>query len=329
MRGIANTMHDWYWLKTITPFGWADKVSPVSNTELTWLVPFLLSVPIIAIGIYLVGKRDLAASLIKESENVRSRNFLLGSSGQLALRQQLGIFAGWIIAALGVSSLIAAIANIAASAAADAPGIKEIIGKLGGTIDDLEIAFLGTGMVFIALILLIMVTVGMSSIRKDEAKQYLDNLLVQPLKRSVWLTSRLGVLIAVSLIISLASGFATLFIGQFLGLHIDAGNLILVSIALTGTAIFTLGFGTLLYGMLPRFATALMYIVIAWSFVVDVLQSIIKLDDTVINSSLLHYISFSPNQAPNWGTFAWLVGLGIAMASIGIFAFTRRDIIAE
>jgi len=329
MRGFANTIEDWYWLKRFTPFGWADKISPVSDTQLVWILPFLLVIPIVAIGIYLVGKRDLGASLIKESETVKSHNFLLGSPLQMAVRQQIGIFAIWAVSGLFVSSLIAAIANIAANAVVDAPEIKDVIGKLGGSVDDMALAFLGTGIILVVLLLLLMVTVGITAIRKDEAKQYLDNLLVQPVMRSKWLASRIGVLAIASVVIALITELATFLIANSLGIHVDAADLFLVSIALTGTVIFTLGLGTLMYGFLPRFAATTMYTVIAWSFLVDVIQSIVKLDDIVLKSSLFHYISPSLTETPDWATFAWLVSLGIVMAIVGIFAFTRRDIIAE
>jgi len=278
LRGIANTMSDWYWLKNITPFGWVDKFSPVADTQLAWILPFLITIPILVLGIYFAGKRDLGASLIKESLNVKSHYFLLKTYVQLAIRQQLGIFIGWSIAAVAVSAIIAAVADIAAKAVADAPQMVDIIAKLGNSIGDIKVAFLGTGTIFIVLLLLIMATVGLGAIRRDEAMLYLDNR---------------------------------------------------VCVALIGTIVFTLGIGTFVYGILPRLATLAMYVVIAWSFTIDIVASVVKLDDIFIKSSLFHYVSSSPSEVPNWATFAWLVGIGLVMAAIGIATFTRRDIVPE
>ena len=329
LRGIANTMSDWYWLKNITPFGWVDKFSPVADTQLAWILPFLITIPILVLGIYFAGKRDLGASLIKESLNVKSHYFLLKTYVQLAIRQQLGIFIGWSIAAVAVSAIIAAVADIAAKAVADAPQMVDIIAKLGNSIGDIKVAFLGTGTIFIVLLLLIMATVGLGAIRRDEAMLYLDNLLVQPVRRSVWLANRLGILLGAALFISLISGLATLLIGGAIGIDLDASNLFAVCVALIGTIVFTLGIGTFVYGILPRLATLAMYVVIAWSFTIDIVASVVKLDDIFIKSSLFHYVSSSPSEVPNWATFAWLVGIGLVMAAIGIATFTRRDIVPE
>jgi putative exporter of polyketide antibiotics len=101
------------------------------------------------------------------------------------------------------------------------------------------------------------------------------------------------------------------------------------AIALTGPIFLLVGIGTVLYGLLPRIAIISMYAVIIWAFVVDVLKSFFSLGDFIDKTSLLHYVSFAPTTAPDWSTFAWLVGLGVIMACVGIWAFSQRDIVNE
>lgn len=330
LRGLGNAMSDLAWLKHATPFGWAELISPVSDTQPWWIVLFVaVSLFFVGLGIYLAGKRDVGEGFIRESTTVRPKFIFLSSPTALAFRQNFPQFIGWAAAALGVSSVMVAITNVAVDATKDTPALAGAIAQLGGSADDLKVAFLGAGMILTATILLIMATVSVGSIRSDEAKNYLDNLLTQPIRRSVWLTSRLLLVAATILFVSLLSAIFTYIIAKTQNIPLELGNFLLVSVALIGTPLFLIGIGTLLYGFLPRFASAVMYAVIAWSFIIDMVGSAVKLDDWVTNSSLLHYISQSPSKAPDWSVFAWLVGLGVVFAALGIVRFTKRDIISE
>lgn len=330
LRGLGNAMSDMAWLKHITPFGWAELISPVSATQSWWIALLgVVSLFFVGLGVYLAGKRDIGEGFIRESTTVKPKFIFLNSPTALAFRQNLPQLIGWTATALGVSSVMVAVTNVAVDATKDTPALAGAIAQLGGSADDLKVAFLGAGMILTATVLLIMATVSIASIRSDEAKNYLDNLLTQPIRRSVWLINRLLLIVATVLFVSLLSAVFTYIIAKTQNIPLELGNFLLVSIALTGTSIFLIGVGTLLYGFLPRFASAFMYTVIAWSFIIDMVGSAVKLDDWATNSSLLHYISQSPSKTPDWSTFAWLVSLGIVFAAIGILRFTKRDIISE
>ena len=330
LRGLGNAISNLAWLKHITPFGWTELISPVSNTQ-PWWIALLVAVSLFlaGLGIYLAGKRDIGEGFLREATTVRPKFIFLNSPTALAFRQNFPQFIGWAAAALGISSVMVAITNVAVDATKDTPALAGAIAQLGGSANDLKVAFLGAGMLLTATILLIMATVSIGSIRSDEAKNYLDNLLTQPIRRSVWLTNRLLLIATTILFVSLLSAVFTYIIAKTQSIPLELGNFLLVSIALIGTSIFLIGVGTLLYGFLPRFASAVMYAVIAWSFIIDMVGSAAKLDDWVANSSLLHYISQSPSKTPDWSTFAWLAGLGIAFAALGVIRFTKRDIISE
>jgi ABC-2 type transport system permease protein len=329
LRGLGNAISDLSWLKHITPFGWAELTSPVSHTEVGWIALLVaVSLFFVGLGIYLAGKRDIGEGFIRESTTVRPKYALLGSSTALAFRQNLPQLIGWAIAAIGISSVMVAITNVAVDATKDTPELASAVAQLGGS-GNLKVAFLGTGMLLTATILLIMATAGVASIRSSEAKNYLDTILTAPIRRSTWLINRLLLVVSTVVAVSIISALFTYAIAKTQDIPLELGNFLLVSIALTGTSIFLIGVGTFLYGFLPRIASAFMYAVIAWSFIIDMIGSAVKLDDWLANSSLLHYISQSPSKTPDWSTFIWLVSLGVVFAAIGIIRFTKRDIISE
>lgn len=329
LRTIGNTVPDLHWLKVYTPFGWSELANPTVQPEMLWLLPSVILFTILTgLSLYWVGKRDLGTGIIPESSNAKPHYFLLKSPLALALRHNMVQFLSWGIGALFISVLMAQIARIAADAVADSERMKVVVAQLGGS-DNLAVAFIGAGFVFLVIALLLMATTAVGSIRSSESKNQLDNLLVQPVRRSSWLIGRVSLILCVALIISISCTVATWLMAGTQGISLDLGKLLPISIALTGTVILTLGFGTFLYGLAPRLAVIGMYCVIAWSFIIDMIGAVVDLSDFFVKSSLFHYISISPTAAPDWGTFAWLASLGALMAFLGVVAFAKRDIISE
>ncbi len=330
IRGTANSVSDLNWLKQYTPFGWTDLLNPVLDPKIIWALPTLIiATTAITIGIYLSGKRDMGAGLIRQSTVAKSRFFLLKSPAQLALRQNLSTYVWWGIGALSITALLTAITNVAVNLVSTSPAVESLVTHAGGSLSDIKLIFLGAGGTMTAMLLLVMATIGLTAIRHEEAKSYLDNLLVQPIKRSTWLTNRLIIIVTAFTVISLLCAITMWSIAGSQGISINLSTILQNAISLVGTAVLVLGIGTLFYGFFPRLASISMYAVIIWSLVIDVLQSVLKLNDIVIKSSLFHYIQFSPAKDPDWSTLAWLVGIGIILAAIGIFNFTKRDIITE
>lgn len=330
IRGTGNSVSDWNDLKKLSPFGWTDLLNPVRHADATWLIPSLLFFVIFVFaGLYFTKKRDLGSSIIPQSQYAKARTFLLGSAYRLSLRQNISTFIWWTIGTVAFSALLAAIAKVGADALASSPAFANVIGKLGGSYDDLVIAFIGFGGLFTALILLVMATVVMGSVRNQEAKGYVDNLFIQPVQRTAWLGHRLLLTIAMIWAISMLSGYTVWQIAMAQGVPLDLGIITQNATALIGTVILLIGIGAFIYGALPRMTTIVMYTVIIWAFVVDVLKSFLSLDDWIDKTSLLHYVSFAPTTTPDWVTFWWLIGIGLVLAAIGLLLFRRRDIVPE
>jgi ABC-2 type transport system permease protein len=331
IRGSANSVTNLNWLKQLSPFGWVDLLNPVLNPQIIWMLPAIaFCLLFTGMGVYLAGRRDLGASLLRESDTAHSHFSLLGSSLTLALRQHISTFIWWTLGTLAFAGFITGLAKLSVDVLKDASGAQAIISKLGQSNSDMTLAFIGIGSTFTAMILLVMTILLLARIRRDEAKGYLDNILIQPVSRSAWLAGRLLLIVIIAAIIGFASALASWFIAHQLQ-HIDAIHLQpLLQSALSSIAVvlFTLGIGALVYGWLPRLAVIVMVTAITWSYAVDVLSAIIKVNATIAHTSLLYYLS-SPAITPDWKALAWLSGLGVAMMVIGIVLFTKRDVVSE
>lgn len=330
LRGGANSVSDWNDLKRFSPFGWTDLLNPVLDPHYLWILPTVIFVAaVIPLSLYFAKKRDLGSSILPESQYIRSRYYLLGSDFTYSIRQNIWPFVWWLLGALAYAGLLASIAKVGADALSSSPLFSKVIGSLGGTYDDLVISFLGLGGMFTALILLVMSAVAIGGIRNQEAKSYLDNILVQPIQRTSWLVKRLGIVTIMALTISLITSYFIWQVAAMTNISLDLWVMLQNGITLTGSVILLIGIGAVIYGILPRFATIIMYVAIVWAFVVDVLKSFLSLDDAIDKTSLLHYATFTPTKTPDWQTFAWLTIIGITLMLVGVWRFSRRDIMSE
>ena len=87
-----------------------------------------------------------------------------------------------------------------------------------------------------------------------------------------------------------------------------------------------LGIGALAFGLWPRGAIGVAYGLVVWSFLVETLASVDSSQWLRDTSPLLH-ITPAPAAEPDWSAAAWLVGLGLLAALVGIAAFRRRDLV--
>jgi putative exporter of polyketide antibiotics len=92
------------------------------------------------------------------------------------------------------------------------------------------------------------------------------------------------------------------------------------------------GIGVLAFGWWPRRANAVVYAVLAWSLLADIvggfggsgLASRLLLD-----SSVFHQMASAPAASPNWTVNGVMVAVGVGCALLGGLAFSRRDLVGD
>ena len=70
----------------------------------------------------------------------------------------------------------------------------------------------------------------------------------------------------------------------------------------------------------------LCYGLMAWSFLLDMLGSVIHPNHWVLDTSLLQHPALAPTTDPNWRVVATCVVLGALLAAVGTARFVRRDL---
>ena len=328
LRGSANSITSVDWLKKLSPFGWSDLLNPVLGVRPLWLLPTLIfSSVFTGLGLYWSGRRDLNEALLRRSDTVRSHYYLLRTPFQLAARQHIANAFYWGLGIVSYAAFFAALANFSTKLAGDSPAFKKAF--LATSDNELKLLFIGAGTLLIATALLVMITVFVSAMRRDEAKSYLDNLLVQPVSRQRWLAGRLGLIALVFMIIALLSAVVTWAVARHINVELGLWAALATYASLAGVLALTLGVGAFFYGFWPRLAASAMSILIGWAFVVDILKSFFHLNSAITKTSILNYISLNPSATPDWRPISVLIAIGLVLAALGVARFGRRDIVSE
>nr|MDA8261883.1 hypothetical protein [Actinomycetota bacterium] len=190
-------------------------------------------------------------------------------------------------------------------------------------------AFLGVIFVILAMTVGYQAATQLSLMRSEEAGGRADHLLAGNVSRSRWFT---GWLLAVALSLlasSLAAGLFTWVGASLQGSGLGIWSSLAAGVNIFPPALFILGTGALAIGFLPRFAGAVMYTVLGWSALAELVGGFVGESHWALDTSLFHQMSAAPAVAPNWQTGAVLAGLGILMAIVGHQALLRRDLQEE
>jgi ABC-2 type transport system permease protein len=326
VRLVADANSGLSWLRWASPLGWLQQLRPLKDPQPIALVPMVAL--IMASGVLtvvLAGRRDLNASVLREREpGPGSARWLNGPTG-LAVRVTRNAAVTWLLAVGGYALLLGSLARSASGViTASSPAVTATLGRLG--IRQAAEGYLGLIFLLVSVVIALAAASQLASMRDEEATARIENMLVRPVSRLIWLAGRVGVGLALVMLLGLTSGVCT-WIGAA-NQHMGASPLTLVQAGLniTPPAIFVLGAGTLVFGVRPQLTAAAAYGMVAWSFLMDLLGVLVKNADWLKDSSLFTHIALAPAVKPDWGADAIMVLLGLGCAVIGAIAFQRRDI---
>jgi ABC-2 type transport system permease protein len=314
-------------LRWASPLGWIEELHALTGSDPLGFVPIVAMILVLAIvAIQIASRRDLGASAFAGRDTPPPRTLLLGGQAGLTIRLTRPAVVAWV-AVLGACGLVFGLVTQAAgSAMKGSPGLERVISRLGGRSAG---AALYLGFVFLIAAGLVAIAVAgqITAIRNEEASGHLDNLLVRPVERRRWLGVRLGVGVGLVLAASVFAGVAA-WVGavtQHSGLAL--GDLVQAGLNVAPPAVFVLGVGALAFGLWPRAAIGIAYGLVVWSFLVETLAAVFDANHWLRDTSPLLHITPAPAAEPNWTAAAWLVGLGLLAAALGIEAFRRRDLV--
>jgi len=329
IRTVADSFAGLAWLRWASPLGWVESLHPLTSAQPLALVPIAgLTASAAVAAVVIAGHRDLGAAVLARHRPAQDSTRLLGGAAMLVVRLERWAALAWIGGIALLALIFGMVARSAAGAHLGAGTVERQVARLGGHQGGATAAWIGYEFAYLAALVAFAAATQISATRGEEADGRVDNLLARHLHRGTWLAGRLGFGVALVLSAGLATG-----VGGWLGAAARHGGIGLAAMSQTGLnvaipGLFILGVGTLLYGVTPRFAASALYVLVLWSFLVEIIGTSITSNHWLLDTTVLTHLGPVPATSLRWTAIAWLTGLGAAAALAGLAAFGRRDLAA-
>lgn len=328
LRAIGSAVPDARWLLDLTPFGWVQYIHPLTENNWGWLLPLVGATGLlVAAGLVAIARRDMGASLIADRDSAPARTALLHGMWSAALRLNGGAIAGWTLAMGFAGVVFGMFAKPASSILDNSDALQRFTAQLSGA-QQTQAAetFMSIGFFMCAVLLMVMVVNLLYTLREDEAEGYLDNFLVQPVRRWWLFAGRVALISGAVVVAALVAGLACTVASQAQQTGVEAGQIMRAALLAAAPALFLLGLGVVLLAVWPRFMTQLLYGYIGWSFLVEMIGTMLGFHRWLLDTSILHHMALLPAAEPRWLATGLIILGGALLASVGIARLNYRDI---
>lgn len=329
LRMVADSGTGLEWLRWLTPLGWVEELQPFTHPQPLVLLPIAgLVAGLTLTAVHLAGRRDLGTSTLPDRARASVHARLLFGTTGLTVRLVRGSVLAWVAATAAAALLVGFVSKQAGRSLQGSESVERVLTRLGAPGLDAE-TYLGVAFLVVAVMAAFLGAGLLGAMRAEEADGHLEHLLVRPVSRSRWMGGRLAVAMSALVSSGLVAGVfawlgaASQHTGVGLPTLLDAG------LNVVPPSWCVLGIGVLVFGVRPRAATGVVYGLVCWGLLVEIIGGAISLNRWVLDTSVFHQMTAAPAVSPNWTSGGGLVALGTAAAAIGMVAFARRDLVGE
>lgn len=317
VRGLA-------WL---SPVQWMALARPYAQER--WavlLLPVGLTVALVAGAFALESRRDHGSGLWSVRPGpARAPSALLSTTG-LAWRLQRGVVVAWLA---GLAVMALAMGSLSGSfdqMIQEVPQLAVVLRRLGQGTDTLVDAF------FVALLGLVAVLVAVvgsqlwQRLAAEEERGHAELLLATAVPRTRLALSHLALAVAATVLLLVA--FAALVALPESVSRGDAEPVVSTvgaALALAPGSLLVVGLAVLLHGWLPRLDW-LVWVVIAWSFFIVWVGSILGLPEWLVRLTPWEPLPVLPVEPMDWTGVLLVTGAALALMVLGVWGYRRRDL---
>jgi ABC-2 type transport system permease protein len=325
VRMVADAGPGTRWLLWCTPFGWAEMVKPMYANDLWPLVPAaVLGGAAVALTIVAAARRDTGDGVFAAREGAAERRFGLRSPLGLATRLSGPVLGAWL-AGMAASAFVLGIVAKPAAKALDDSSATSMIRRLGSSGVGAP-SYLGVVFLLLGAMLALVPASQIGSAAEEETSGRLGQLLAGRVNRRRWLGGRLLLGTASIAGLALLAGVAAWAGARSQGVPLGAGRVVLAGVNTIPAALVVLALGALVLAVAPRRAATAVYGIVAWSFVIDLLASLVAGLRPMTRASIFHYVTLAPAVDPDWTALAVLTVIAVAVAVAALVALERRDL---
>ncbi|MER5507860.1 ABC transporter permease [Streptomyces sp. NPDC002766] len=305
----------WTWL---SPLGWLENLRAYAGERWWVLLLFAAAIALQAAVAYgLAGRRDVGMSFLPTRPGPSAGR--LGTAGALAWRLQRGSVLGWSIAFFVVGVVYGGLTDGVADIVGDNENARKIFERMGGQ-SALTNAFLAAMVGMMGLVAALYIVGSVLRLYGEETSGRAEPVLANPVGRLRWATGHLVVAFGGSVLLMLLTG-----LGFVVGHGREAGPILGACLVQLPAVWVIGGLAVLLYGVLPRAATA------AWGVAGAVLLigwigPALDAPQAVLDLSPFGHLPKLPGGGMEWGPVLVLLALAVALVATGLTGLRRRDL---
>jgi ABC-2 type transport system permease protein len=324
VRMLADSGPSTKWLLWLTPFGWVERMRPLTDPDSRPLVLVVVAVVVLVVAAtVLSGRRDVGSGVLASPDVVPPRPYGLRTPAGLAVRTELPVLAAWWLGTLAAAISFGIVAKIAAGSVPESLG--DTLARFGVRGSFVR-QYFGVAFLLVATVVALLPASQVGAAADEETSGRLVNVLGQPTRRAVLLGGRVALAAAAVVVAAVLAG-----VGGWLGASsqgVDPGLATMVGAGLNviPTALLVLGFGAMAVALAPRAAARTVYIVVTASLIIDLLASMVDSAAWLGHLSLFHYMALAPAEDVDPTTIVVTVVLAAALCLAAIAGFSRRDV---
>lgn len=318
------------WLSGLSPIGWGQQTLAFTEDR-AWPIAAIagLAVAAIVAAVLVHARRELGASLVAERNGRATAVPSLRSPFALAWRLQAPALAAWAGGTALFGLVLASLITAVRDNNLDNPQIQAILESLahaGTTQADITAAFLGAIMAIVGAVAAAAGVQAVLRMREEESEGPLESVLATPRSRTGWLLASTLVAALTVVVVLVAAGLAGAL--GFVALDDPDGAWSTLGAALVQApaALAFTGITVLLFGLLPRVATALGWGVFGILTGVGLFGGLLGLPDGLERISPLANVPALPVE--DWVPTTLVGATAVVATVLGALAFRRRDLSA-
>lgn len=324
LRMIADSGPGTRWLLWSTPFGWVERMRPLTDNDPRPLV--LAAVTVVALVLAttaLASRRDVGAGLLTSRDVAPPRWFGLQSPLGLAVRLEAPVLAAWCAGAAASAFALGIVAKVATGAPPSS--ISDTLEKFGVR-GDLVNRYFGVEFLLVATVVALLPASQLAAASEEETSGRLLHVLAQPIDRALLLTGRLALAGTAVVLAGSLAGIAAWLGARTQGVHTRFASMLGAGLNVVPTALLALGIGAVVLAVAPRVASRAVYGVVIWSLIIDLVASLISGLRWLDRLSLFHAMALVPAQAADPMTMVITFVLAVVLCVMATVLFARRDV---
>ncbi|MBX3287158.1 MAG: hypothetical protein KF703_17555 [Actinobacteria bacterium] len=324
VRMVADAGPSTRWLLWATPFGWTERIRPFTEDDPRPLVVAALAVAaLVAAAAVLAGRRDVGDGTFSSADAAPPRTAGLGSPFGLAVRLERASILGWFAGVAATGLILGSLSEITTHPApASMSGMLDRFALQGAFLDQ----FLGISFLFLASLAALLAASQVGAAGEEEESGRLVHALGGTTGRTAWFAGRLALAAVAVVAASVLGGGATWVGARARGVPVGAGELLGAGLNVAPSALVALGVGALSLALAPAVAGRVVYALVAWSLIADVVGALVSGTGWLAQLSLFHHMALAPAQGVDPVTLVATLAVAGGLAAVATAAFARRDL---